>query len=135
MELGEKLKQARAAAGLTQEQVAEALLVTRQTISNWENGRTYPDIESVVRLSEVYALSLDELLKGDRKMVEHLRESTDIVKSNKKLLAAVGSNVLLLLCMLLLAVFLPDSAVAMAAAFTLAVRGLGFLLYQIIQCI
>ena len=49
MEIGAKLRQARIAAGLTQEQTAEALGVSRQSISNWENEKNYPDIVSVVR--------------------------------------------------------------------------------------
>ena len=48
MEIGSKLQGARANANLTQEQVAEALGVSRQTISNWENEKTYPDIVSVI---------------------------------------------------------------------------------------
>ena len=63
MEIGAKLRQARIAAGLTQEQTAEALGVSRQSISNWENEKNYPDIVSVVRLSDLYAVSLDALLK------------------------------------------------------------------------
>ena len=89
MEIGKKLKEARLGAKLTQEQAAERLFVSRQTISNWENEKTYPDIVSVIKLSDLYSISLDELLKGDTKMLEHLEESTDIVKSNRKLLLAV----------------------------------------------
>ena len=64
MDIGAKLKAARTAAGLTQEQAAAALGVSRQTISNWENAKTYPDIVSVVHMSDLYAVSLDHLLKG-----------------------------------------------------------------------
>ena len=74
MEIGKKLKAARSRAGLTQEQVAEHLFVSRQTISNWENEKSYPDIVSVVRLSDLYSISLDELLKGDAEMLKHLGE-------------------------------------------------------------
>ena len=93
MEIGKKLKQARLGAKLTQEQAAERLFVSRQTISNWENEKTYPDIASVVRLSDLYSISLDELLKGDDEMLEHLEESTDVVKSNQKLILAVAANI------------------------------------------
>ena len=47
----------------TQDQAAEKLMISRQTISNWENGKTLPDIISVIRMSELYEVSLDELLK------------------------------------------------------------------------
>jgi len=49
MDIGTKLKDARVSAGLTQEQVSEELGISRQTMSNWENGKTYPDIVSVIK--------------------------------------------------------------------------------------
>lgn len=133
MEIGKKLKQARLGAGLTQEQAAERLFVSRQTISNWENEKTYPDIVSVVKLSDLYSISLDELLKGDAKMLEHLEESTDIVKSNQKLILAAAMNIVALLACLLLAAFLPESALMVACVFCLAVVSVTFLLYQIVK--
>lgn len=85
MEIGTKLKNARVKSGLTQEKVAEKIGVSRQSMSNWENGRSYPDIISVIKLSDLYSVSLDELLKEDKKMIEHLNESTNTVKSRKRL--------------------------------------------------
>ena len=86
MNIGEKIRKARADAGLTQEQVAEELNVSRQTISNWENEKTYPDIASVVLLSDVYGVSLDSLLKGEKPgYIEYLEESTNTVKSRRRL--------------------------------------------------
>lgn len=64
MSIGEKLKLRRKKAGFTQEQVAEKMNITRQTLSNWEMGKNYPDIESIIKLSQIYQLSLDELLLG-----------------------------------------------------------------------
>ena len=75
MEIGKKLKDARLHSGLTQEKAAEELNVSRQTISNWENEKSYPDIISVIELSNLYSISLDDLLKGDEKMMKHLEES------------------------------------------------------------
>lgn len=63
MEIGAKLKEARTKEGLTQEEVAEAIQVSRQTISNWENEKSYPDIVSVIKLSDLYNISLDKLLQ------------------------------------------------------------------------
>ncbi|MBR1702597.1 MAG: helix-turn-helix transcriptional regulator [Lachnospiraceae bacterium] len=91
MDIGSKIKSARLEAELTQEQAAEALGVSRQTISNWENEKTYPDIVSVVKMSDLYHISLDHLLKEEEAMDEHgryldyLEESTDMVKSREKL--------------------------------------------------
>lgn len=85
MNIGQKLKNTRLIAGLTQESVAEEIGVSRQTISNWENDKSYPDIVNIIALSNLYSISLDELLKEDLKMVEYLQESTDTVKSRQKL--------------------------------------------------
>ncbi|MBQ7434006.1 MAG: helix-turn-helix transcriptional regulator [Lachnospiraceae bacterium] len=88
MDIGKKIRNARTEAKLTQEQAAEALGVSRQTISNWENEKSYPDIVSVVKMSDLYSVSLDHLLKGEdtmSKYVDYLEESTDVVKSRKKL--------------------------------------------------
>ena len=84
-DIGCKIKEARIEKKLTQEQVAELLGVSRQTISNWENEKSYPDIISVIKMSECYDVSLDYLLKGERKMksyYDYLEESTNVVKSN-----------------------------------------------------
>lgn len=133
MEIGKKLKEARLGAKLTQEQVAERLFVSRQTISNWENEKLYPDIVSVIKLSDLYSISLDKLLKGDTKMLEHLEESTDIVKSNQKLLLAVMANIVVFLTCLLMAAFLPESVFMVACVFCLAVVSVSCLLYQIVK--
>nr|WP_295975044.1 helix-turn-helix transcriptional regulator [uncultured Bacillus sp.] len=53
MEIGKKLKTARVKSGLTQEKVSEEIQVSRQTISNWENEKSYPDIVSVIKLSDL----------------------------------------------------------------------------------
>lgn len=133
MEIGKKIKEARVASGLTQEQVAEELHISRQTISNWENEKSYPDIVSVVRMSDLYSVSLDELLKGDGKMLEHLEESTNVVRSNKQLLWAVAANVALLICCLLAAFFLPENVLFMVCVFCLAVVSMSWLMFQIIK--
>ncbi len=111
MEIGKKLKSVRVQKGFTQEAVAEKIQVTRQTISNWENEKSYPDIMSVVNLSNLYEISLDELLKGDKRMLEHLEESTNIVKSNKKLVVTVITNIVLLLTLVSLSSIAPNREV------------------------
>ena len=108
MEIGKKLKDARIKAELTQENVAEKISVSRQTISNWENEKFYPDIISVIKLSDLYAISLDELLKGDSRMIEHLEESTNIVKSNQRLIGAIIINILLVVLLVVLNMFIPN---------------------------
>lgn len=78
MEIGQKLKNKRIEKGLSQEVLAERIGVTRQTISSWENNRSYPDIGSVLKLSDLYDVSLDELLKEDEKMRKHVEESAKL---------------------------------------------------------
>lgn len=91
MDIGSRMKNARVQADLTQEKVAEALGISRQTLSNWENEKTYPDIKSVVKISDLYAVSLDYLLKGEEEgntvsdYLNYLEESTNVVKSKNKL--------------------------------------------------
>ena len=100
MNIGEKLKLARADADLTQEALAEKISVSRQTISNWENGKSYPDIASLILLSDTYNVTLDSLLRGDEEIIKHLKESTDIVKSNKLVyqsLIAIGISMIVLI--------------------------------------
>ena len=66
MEFHEKLQQLRKEKGLTQEQLAEALFVTRAAISKWESGRGYPNIDSLKAISAFFDLSIDALLSGDQ---------------------------------------------------------------------
>ncbi|WNF91657.1 helix-turn-helix transcriptional regulator [Vagococcus fluvialis] len=74
MLIGEILKEKRKEYQLTQEQVSEKIFVSRKTISNWETGKTTPDIESLIRLANLFDLSLDNLLL----------EGSDVVKKIKK---------------------------------------------------
>lgn len=88
VEIGSKIKKSRIDAKLTQEQAAEALGISRQTISNWENEKSYPDIVSVLKMSDLYGVSLDYLLKGDSPMknyLDYIEESTNTVKSKTRL--------------------------------------------------
>lgn len=133
MEIGKKLKNARMEAGLTQEKAAEKTGVSRQTISNWENEKSYPDIISVIALSDLYSVSLDELLKGDQKMTEHLAESTDVVKSNKKLTGAILLNIILMILLIALNILLPEGTYYLVIVFCVVIMSSSALLYQIIK--
>lgn len=87
MSIGSKIKKSRTDAKLTQEQAAEALGISRQTLSNWENEKYYPDIASVLKMSEIYNVSLDYLLKGEGSMknyMDYVEESTNAVASKNK---------------------------------------------------
>lgn len=133
MEIGKKLKDTRMRSGFTQESVAEKVNVSRQTISNWENEKSYPDIISVIELSNLYSISLDELLKGDEKMMEHLEESTNVVKSTRKLIGAILLNIITVILLVTLSMFLPDRSYYLLVVFCLAIASSSVLLYQMIK--
>lgn len=132
MKIGDKLKDARLKKSMTQEEVAEKLFVSRQSISNWENNKTYPDIGNVIALSDLYQISLDELLKGSDNFMKHLEESTDIVKSNKKLIFFIGLALTVMIVMALFTEFLPEK-VFLISIFSLAVIVTGLVYSEIIK--
>ena len=74
MEIGKKLKDARMKSGFTQETVAEKINVSRQTISNWENEKSYPDLLTLVRISDEFDCSLDVMLKENNAVTEDLNK-------------------------------------------------------------
>ncbi len=65
MEIGKRIKELRKQKGWNQEVFAEMTYVSRQTISSWENDKSYPDIKSLLLMSELFEVSLDDLIKGD----------------------------------------------------------------------
>ena len=65
MEFNEKLQELRRQKGLTQEELAELLFVSRAAISKWESGRGYPNIDSLKQISKFFSVTIDELLSGD----------------------------------------------------------------------
>ncbi len=88
MELPTRLKENRERIGISQEETARRIFVSRQTVSNWETGKTYPDVQSLLLLSSLFGVSIDELVKGD---VRTMREvvSKDAVKMEQLAWAAI----------------------------------------------
>lgn len=82
MELGNKIKYYRGEKELSQEELAERVYVSRQTISNWENNKSYPDINSIVLLSEIFGISIDNLIKGDVEQMKKEINSEEVKKLN-----------------------------------------------------
>lgn len=76
MQFGDRLKQQRKIKELTQDDVGKQLNVSRQTISSWENENSYPDIKSLIQLSNLYDISLDTMLKEDNGMKEFIEKDT-----------------------------------------------------------
>lgn len=84
MEIGKQIKTYRNHLALSQEDLAEKIFVTRQTISNWENDKNYPDIHSLVLLSSLFDVSLDILVKGDFKEMKDQIKEVDIRRFRQK---------------------------------------------------
>lgn len=83
MEFGKQIKKLRQEAQLSQEELAERIYVSRQTISNWENDKSYPDVNSLVLLSETFQISLDKLIKGDIEVMKDVIQKEEIEKMKR----------------------------------------------------
>lgn len=83
MELGKQIRMYRLENKLSQEELADRIYVSRQTISNWENDKNYPDINSLVLLSEVFKVSLDKLIKGDIEIMKDVIQKDEVDKMNR----------------------------------------------------
>lgn len=94
MEIGKSIAKIRKDAGLTQESFAEKYNVTQQTVSNWENGRSYPDLDTIVQISDDFGVSLDVLMKGDREMVRDFSKRIKNEKIQKIALVIIAALIL-----------------------------------------
>lgn len=85
MSIGNQIMAIRREQQLTQEQFGSLFHVTRQTVSNWENGKSYPDLQLLVAISDQFGISLDTLLKDDTKMVKTIdrERGLGVVKREK----------------------------------------------------
>ena len=99
MEIGQRIKTHRAEAHMSQDDLAARVYVSRQTISSWENDKTYPDVQSLLLLSEIFDVTVDSLIKGD---VEIMTKTIDSDVRTMKRLACVmlGFMVLMLLALI-----------------------------------
>lgn len=86
MKFNEKLIEIRKKQGLSQEELGMELQVSRQTISKWETGKSLPDIVSIIRMSELYDLSLDELLKGDATLLNKIERDMKVAKAENNVI-------------------------------------------------
>lgn len=96
LEIGKTIKQHRTELGWSQEVLAEKAYVSRQTVSNWETEKSYPDVHSLLILSDLFGVSLDELIKGDVAVMKEQVKSKD-VRTFKKLQLIGVLGILLLI--------------------------------------
>ena len=97
MELGSHIKARRAELGISQDELASRIYVSRQTISSWENDKTYPDVQSLLLLSQVFGTTIDELVRGD---VDTMKET---VEKDVQLLRRLGNVMLGFIVLMVLA--------------------------------
>ncbi|MBW9331768.1 XRE family transcriptional regulator [Lactococcus raffinolactis] len=110
MNFGEVLQTKRKSMGLTQEDLADKLFVSSKTISNWETNKTTPDIDNVIRISQLFDISLNNLLLEGSNMVENIKKNSEIKESKIYLACSSVTNLVFLFVFAVSLIFgeLPD---------------------------
>ena len=104
MEIAVQIRKHRTESGLSQKDLADKIYVTRQTVSNWENGKSYPDIQSLLLLSQLFGVTVDQLIKGDLETMkqEISQEAVDSFNRESRIFAAM--------CIVSAVTFIPAAA-------------------------
>ncbi|MFT9086934.1 helix-turn-helix domain-containing protein, partial [Liquorilactobacillus sp.] len=87
-----KLKNARQSNGFSQNEIATILHISRQSISKWENDRGYPDLDNLIALSDLYKISIDELLKENEQLKDKIEENNTKINEKRKTLKLVNTR-------------------------------------------
>ena len=105
MEVSNRIREERERLGLSQEALAREIYVSRQTVSNWETGKTYPDVQSLLLLSNLFDVSVDSLVRGDMEAMESNIENYELQRFKLKAstglslaLIVLGAAMLAILC-------------------------------------
>lgn len=106
MNLGSQIKKYRSELSMSQDELAEKVFVSRQSVSNWENDKTYPDIKSLLFLSEVFKVSLDQLVKGDLEIMKKEITTQELANFQKDAVVMTVFYLLMLITPIPLAHFL-----------------------------
>ena len=101
MYISKRLKELRTASGFSQEKLAELLDVSRQTISSWENERSYPDVHNLIMLCDIYSVSLDDLMKGDIEIMKKEVSNTDWSKAPQDAIQLIQSGLVMIIGLLI----------------------------------
>ena len=100
MNIGEQIQSIRKKNGLSQDGFAELFNISRQTVSNWENGKSYPDLEMIIKISDYFNISIDDLLKPDRKIVSKIDSQKKKTRIYFEMLIAVTiASILIVTCL------------------------------------
>lgn len=122
MEFSKQIKKIRTEKQLTQEQLAQQLNVSRQTISSWENNRNLPDLEMVVSIAKLFGISLDHLILGDELMTKKLvQDANDVKKARMNLIsiALIVTGILLFLAKSMIGVTVTKDGILQESFFLL----------------
>ena len=126
MDIGTQISNIRKDHQLTQEEFGRLFHVTRQTVSNWENRKSFPDLHTLVEISNEFDISLDTLLKGDSKMIKEMDKErvTGMLKHDQSItdfFTGAGTGIVVS-CL-----FSPNSAIRTTAILVgLAMIGIGW---------
>ncbi len=107
MEIAAQIRKHRQQAGLSQEQLAQNIYVTRQTVSNWETGKSYPDIHSLLLLSSLFDVTVDQLIKGDIETMKQEISQDEVRTFNRE------GRVFAAFCFLSAVTFIPAAALGL----------------------
>ena len=147
MTVGEKIQFYRKQKGLSQEELGKLLIVSRQTVSQWENGQTYPTVDNLMRLREVFGITMDDLVKeGEPALPETVEEPLEIYDSkptrqevdsayyemlweNKRFLRANRLSALLVVIVLFLAFYITFRGEARAICAGMSLAYLGWVVF------
>lgn len=98
MQVGKQIQHYRKEKNLSQDELAEIIFVSRQSISNWERGATYPDLQNLLLLSKIFEVSLDQLIKGDVETMKQIIHDQEFMRYQKDVvvfgLLLIGSPIL-----------------------------------------
>lgn len=101
MYISKRLKELRTVSGFSQEKLAALLDVSRQTISSWENERSYPDVHNLIMLCDIYSVSLDDLMKGDIETMKKEVANTTLNKSPQDAIQLIQSGLVMIIGLLI----------------------------------
>ncbi|MCY9806244.1 helix-turn-helix domain-containing protein [Lentilactobacillus senioris] len=87
-----QLKQARKTRNLSQNDVATILHISRQSISKWENGRAYPDMDNLILLSDLYQKSIDELVQNNEELRKQIKNNDQKIKEDRAELGKINTE-------------------------------------------
>ncbi len=132
LELGKKIRQLRKFSGMTQEQLAEKLHVSRQALSKWENDTSLPDLESVIKISRLFQISLEELLLEEKHVEENRIQETQITLEDLIQINANSRRMNLLLSSGILLMTIGIMMGAFIYALRSTMSSMGYTLYRYI---